>query len=132
MMMLYYKDMAATLPVEIFRLLEDNLGKDEAVKVSRAVELCLETIENKAKDTALQKKLELKDELTKELATKADLQLAETRLNGRIDMVKAEIKAEIQQVEARINIKFIIILVVIILNNPKALDLIARIFGIVK
>jgi len=65
--------MATTLPIEILYLLEEKIGKEEAKKVSSAIIASLDVIETKAKDTALQKKLELKDELTKELATKADL-----------------------------------------------------------
>jgi hypothetical protein len=45
--------MATTLPIEIFRLLEDKIGRDEAVKVSGAIELSLQSIENKANNTAL-------------------------------------------------------------------------------
>ncbi|MBF0473848.1 MAG: hypothetical protein HQK93_08985, partial [Nitrospirae bacterium] len=101
--------MAATLPIEILHLLEDKLGKEEASKVSSAIVLSLDTIENKSKDLALQKKLELKDELTKELTTKADLLQAKTELNGKIDLIRSELNL----IEARLNIKFIIIICVI-------------------
>ncbi|MBF0473175.1 MAG: hypothetical protein HQK91_12290 [Nitrospirae bacterium] len=57
------------------------------------------TIDNKSKDLALQKKLELKDELTKELTTKADLIQAKTELRAEIQ----EVRAEILLVETRIN-----------------------------
>lgn len=117
--------MANTLPIEIFKILEDKLGRDEAVKVSSAVELCLETIDNKAKDTTLQKKLELKDELTRELATKADLILVKTELNAKIDLVKSELFAQQK-------LHFFIILFAIILASPKALELIGKIFNIIR
>jgi len=136
--------MATTLPIEILYLLEEKIGKEEAKKVSSAIVLSLDTIEIKANDTALQKKLELKDELTKELATKADLNL----VRSEILQVKTELRAEIQQVKAELNNKasksdilnlewkmklyFVILLCAIFLTNPKALELIAKILGIAK
>lgn len=135
--------MAATLPIEIFKILEDKLGRDEAVKVTSAIELSLETIENKAKDTALQKKLELKDELTKELASKGDVLQAKTELRAEIQQTKAELRAEIQQAkhesktetqqakhESRL--QFFIILFAIILNSPKAIEFIIKLLGFAK
>jgi len=65
--------MAHTINIELLQLLEDKLGKEEGRKVAEAIEIGLEVIEKKAEAVALQKKLELRDELTKELATKADL-----------------------------------------------------------
>jgi BMFP domain-containing protein YqiC len=59
-----------------------------------------------------------------------------TELNGKIDMVKtelrAEIKSEIQTVRYEMRLYLLIIIFVIILNNPKAIDLIAKLFGIAK
>ena len=60
-----------------------------------------------------------------ELATKADLQLVETRLEAKIDKVKTELSAQMK-------IYFLILLFVNILTNPKSLELIARILGIIK
>ncbi len=42
-------------------------------------------------------KVELKEELTKELATKQDLEMLEYRLRAEIEQVKGELKAEIEQ-----------------------------------
>lgn len=55
----------------IFPLLEDKLGKEEGRKVASAIEIGLEVIEKKSEAVAIQKKLELKDELTKKLITVA-------------------------------------------------------------
>ena len=131
--------MQAILPIEIFKILEDKIGREEAEKVSSAIELSLETIENKAKETALQKKLELKDELAKELATKADVLQAKTELRAEIK----EVRAEIQLVETRLNAKidknnlemklyFVILLSAIFITNANALELISKIIGLAK
>jgi len=128
--------MATALPIEIFRLLEDKIGADEAIKVSDAIELSLAHIETKASETALQKKLEIKDELTKELASKADVLQAKTELNGKIDNLKTELKAEILLVETRLNAKitlyFVILLSAIFITNTNAIDIIAKLFSFVK
>jgi len=120
--------MQAILPIDIFRLLEDKIGREEAIKVSSAIELSLETIENKAKDIALQKKLELKDELSKELATKADLQL----VRAEIQQVKTELEAKIDKSFAQSKLYFVILLCAILITNPKSLELIAKILGVIK
>lgn len=48
--------MPAAIPIEIYELLEDRLGKEDAKKVASAIEIGLEVIEKKADALALQKK----------------------------------------------------------------------------
>jgi len=133
---MYNKIMATTLPIEILYLLEEKIGKEEAKKVSSAIIASLDTIETKANDTALQKKLELKDELTKELPNKGDLNLVETRLNAKIDNLKTELDAKIDkfkiELSAQSKLYFVILLCAIFLTNHEALSLIAKIIGIAK
>jgi len=118
--------MATTLPIEILYLLEEKIGKEEAKKVSSAIVLSLDTIEKKANDTALQKKLELKDELTKELATKADLLQVKTELEGKAS------KIDILNLEWKLKLYFVILLSAIFITNTKALEVITKLFGLVK
>jgi gas vesicle protein len=134
--------MATTLPIEILYLLEEKIGKEEAKKVSSAIIASLDVIETKANDTALQKKLELKDELTKELATKGDLREVKIELNAKIDKVRSEIqevRSEIKEVRseikvhhAQIRLYFVVLLCAMIITNPTALELITKIIGIAK
>jgi hypothetical protein len=70
--------MARAIDLELLQLLEDKLGKETARKVAQAIELGLEVMEKRAEELAIQKKLELRDELTKELASKADIQVLKT------------------------------------------------------
>jgi hypothetical protein len=56
-----------------------------------------------------------------ELATKADLKELELRINAKIDKINFDIK-----------LYFIILLCVMLITNPKALELISKILGIVK
>jgi len=129
---MYNKIMATAIPIEILYLLEEKIGKEEAKKVSSAIIASLDVIEAKANDTALQKKLELKDELTKELATKADLNL----VRSEILQVKTELNAKIDNLEVRLRseskLYFVILLCAIFLTNHEALSLIAKVLGIAK
>ncbi len=134
--------MATAIPMDIFELLEKKVGREEAKEVVKIIEDTLTTIEKKAQDVALQKKLEIKDELTRELATKADI----VRVEGEIQTSRQEIQTvrqeiqtvrqEIQTVkvdiEGKLRLYFLILLFVIILVSPKAIDLIRNFLGVVK
>jgi multidrug resistance efflux pump len=111
--------MARAIDLELLQLLEDKLGKDEARKVAKAIELGLEILEKRAEELATQKKLELRDELTKELASKADIQVLKTeiqtvrtemqtmeqRLEAKIELVRKELSGEIDKVRAELDSK---------------------------
>lgn len=129
-----------TLPVEIFEILERQVGRDDAKEVIKVIEGSFDVIEKKAEHVALQKKLEIKDELTKELATKEDI----ATVKGEIKIVREEIKTvrveikvvreEIKtlrvELKGEIKLHFYILLAAIALFNPSAIELIARLLGI--
>ncbi|MBF0520852.1 MAG: hypothetical protein HQK92_14165 [Nitrospirae bacterium] len=103
--------MGVTLPIEIYEAFEKTLGKEDAKAVVKGLEATIsDNAEYKWKTT----KEELLNDLEKRFATKADLQLVETRL------------------ESKMRLHFFIILFVIILTNPRALDLIAKLLGLAK
>ena len=106
--------MATSLPVELYEILEDRLGREQAHDIVKALESAADRI-------SLQKKLELRDELSKELASKSDL-LA----------VKAELQGDIKSLRWEFKLYFVITLAVIVLTNSRALDLVARLLGVVK
>ncbi len=107
--------MARAITIDILQLLEDKLGKEEGRKIAQAIEIGLEVIEKKADSVALQKKLELKDELTRELATKADLQVVKTELEGKI-----------AKLDQKFNFMIILIIIALTLMNPVAAEIIKR------
>jgi multidrug resistance efflux pump len=92
--------MARAIDLELLQLLEDKLGKETARKVAQAIEIGLEVLEKRAEELAIQKKLELRDELTKELASKADIQVLKTEIQA----VRAEMQAMEQRLEAKIEL----------------------------
>ena len=113
--------MAQAINIELLQLLEDKLGKEEGRKVAEAINIGLDVIEKKAESVALQKKLELKDELTKELANKADI----ARLEGKIEK-------EILRLDRKFTIMFIILFFTIIFLNQNALEFIFKVLGLIR
>jgi hypothetical protein len=139
--------MATTLPLGIYDILEKKLGRDDAREIGKAIEFSFKAIESKGEDVALQKKLELKDELTKELASKADVLLVKTELRAEIDKLRVEVKGEIDkfrvevraeidkfriELEAKMRIYFLILLFTIILLNPKSTELLSKLLSLLK
>ena len=131
--------MARAINLEPLQLLEDKLGKEEARKVAQAIELGLEILEKRAEELALQKKLELKDELTKELASKADIQVLKTEIQAvRAEMqametrLEAKIEKEILKLDRKFTILFIILLFAVILVNQNALEFLLKVLGLIK
>ena len=131
--------MARAIDLELLQLLEDKLGKGEARKVAQAIELGLEIMEKRAEELAIQKKLELKDELTKELASKADIQV----LKAEIQAVRAEVQAmearleakiekEILRLDRKFTILFIILSFTLILVNQNALEFLLKVLRVIK
>jgi len=131
--------MLQPINIELYQFLEERLGREEARKIAEVIERGFEAIENKAEEVALQKKLEIKDELTKELATKADIARLEgevkadiARLEGEIQTFKADFEGRISVLRMEFRVYFVILLAVIILSSPRAVDLIGKILGVVK
>ncbi len=160
--------MPATLPIELYDLIENKVGKDDAREVGKVILASFDAIEQRAEAVVVQKKAEIKEELTRELTTKEDLIKSEGRLNEKIAAVKEDlaklegrlneritaVKEDLAKLEGRLNeritavegrlnerlttmdwkmrIYFLILLSVMLLTNPKALDLIAKLFGLVK
>ena len=106
--------MAFTIPYELTQYFENKMGKEETREFVKFFENTAEAFEEKANGLAVQKKLELKDELTKELATKADIDI----LKADINML--DLKIEQSNKELKIYLKFLIVLMIIFIGflNP--------------
>jgi hypothetical protein len=118
-------------------------------------------MEKRAEELAIQKKLELRDELTKELASKADIQVLKTeiqavrtetqadlqalraemqameeRLEAKIDKVRTELSAKIEneilRLDRKFTIMFIILFFTVILVNQNALEFLLKVLGLIK
>lgn len=124
--------MAIALPIEIYDMLEARIGKEEARELGKAMTAAFDVIEKRADAVAVTMKAEIKAELTKELATKADLAEFKAEIKGEIKELRAETKGENKALRLELKIVFLILTAIILLTNPKALELIAKLFGLVK
>jgi len=124
--------MARAIDLELLQLLEDKLGKEEARKVAQAIEIGLEVMEKRAEELAIQKKLELKDELTKELASKADIQVLKTEIQAVRAELSAKIENEMLRLDRKFTIMFIILFFTLILVNQNALEFLLKVLGLIK
>ena len=78
----------AIVPIKLYELFEEKLGKEEAKKAIKLVEEALDTIEQRAKEQKTILKAELKDELRKELATKEDIAILEQKIEGELKVLR--------------------------------------------
>ncbi|MBI5186119.1 MAG: hypothetical protein HZA01_10400 [Nitrospinae bacterium] len=106
--------MATALPLEIYEILERKVGRDEAKEVIRIIDASLDAIEKRAEGVALQKKLESKDELAKELATKADM----ARLEGKMDADIARLEGRFEKLNQKLNFMIVLMVIALTLMNP--------------
>lgn len=131
------------LSLEIYDILERRLGRDDAMAVAKSIEESLSHVEERSKEIANQRKLEVKEELKSELrdtlATKADIaELAGAtkadiaELAGATKEAIAEIKTDISKLEGKMNVRFVATIAVILFVNKDALMLMAHLFGLVK
>lgn len=109
--------MAQSIPIDVYQFLEERVGKEEAKKVASAIEIGLDVIEKKADAVALQKKLELKDELTKELVTKAEF-------FGEIKALRIELEGKIERLNQKLNFMIVLMIIALTLMNPVVAEII--------
>jgi hypothetical protein len=133
--------LAMSIPVSLYEKLEQKFGRDEALEIAKMIEDFFDEIDRKAGEIALQKKLELKDELTRELATKADLITARaelegeiknvrTELEGKIEKVRIELGARIDRLDLKLNLLILLVVIVLTVMNPVVAELLKKWFGI--
>jgi len=82
--------MAYVLDYELLEKLKQKVVKEEAKKIAQTIEPIYNELDKKSESLAQQKNLELKDELTKELAKKADIDM----VNQKLKLLKTELEAK--------------------------------------
>jgi hydroxylamine reductase (hybrid-cluster protein) len=120
--------MAYVIDFELLEKLEEKVGKEEAKKIAQTIELIYNELDKKSESLAQQKKLELKDELTKELATKADLAIIEAKL----EKMEAKLEKEILKLDKKFTIMFLILAFLIIFINKDAVELLIKLLPFAK
>ena len=106
------------LSYEVYKILEEDLGREKADKVARILEVILKAIEEKVKGQKPILKADIKEEFKKELVTKAELQI-----------VKLELEKKIDRLEVYLKVLIGLVILGLMLLNPAFLDLIKSISG---
>ncbi len=124
--------MAQSITLETYISLEKEFGKAIAEKVSKLIDFSFAQADKKVEDIATQKKLQIKDELSKELASKGDLAVLESKLLLEIELVNSKIEKVESKLDKKMTIYFLVLLSVMILLNKDSLTFIAQLIGLVK
>jgi hypothetical protein len=134
----------------IYDKLVEKFGKETAIEIAELIEDTQDYLEEKVVEETKKRKIELRDELRKELATKEDILLVRQEietvrqemetirqeLNGKIESLKQELKGEIEALRQELKgeikvlkmwIFFLGALMVVL--NQNSLELIARLLG---
>ena len=132
------KGMMATVPLELYELFEEKLGKEKAKEAIKLVEEALKSVEEKAKEQKVIVKAELKDELRKELATKEDIGVVRQEIETvrqEIETVRQEMKTLEERLMGEIKVLKILIyvtLLVVILMNRGTIEYLVNLIKMMK
>ncbi|MCS6958282.1 MAG: hypothetical protein RMK75_07525 [Aquificaceae bacterium] len=122
------------LSYEVYKILEEELGKEKADKVVKVLEESLLKIEEKAKEQKPILKAEVKEELLKELVTKeefyGELRVLKLELEKRIDRVEADLSRRIDRIELLLKVLIGLVVVGLTLFNPAFVELLKTVFSL--
>ena len=138
--------MGINIPVAIYDKLVEKFGKETAVEIAELIEDAQDYLEEKVVEETKKRKIELRDELRKELATKEDILLVrqeietvrqemetiKQELKGKIEAVRQEIETVRQELKGEIKVlkMWIFFLgALIVVLNQNSLELIVKILG---
>ena len=135
--------MSYALPLSIFASLETKLGKEDALKVSHAIEESVRVVEQRAEEIAIVKTAEVKLSVEKDLSTKLmskeDGAKLETKIEARFAQLETKVEARFAQVdikfaqaEAKSTKQFYLTIAAIVILNPHAIDLLSKLLGLAK
>jgi hypothetical protein len=128
--------MAYGIPLEVYQMFEKVLGKEDAQK---AVEILQKSINESLESSEEKLKISISEDLKKELASKYDVELLrqemktlEVEFKKEIDVVRKEIEITRLEFKKDLRIAVIILIAIIVILNQNSLELLAKLFGIVK
>jgi len=115
----------------IYRYVEDRQKAEEFCKV---VDEIFKEQKEHLKESKSNIKNELRDELRNELSTKEDILIVEERLTGKIESMEERLMRytdnKFNQMDKKMTIGFVILIILNILTNPNAIELIKLLFGL--
>jgi uncharacterized ion transporter superfamily protein YfcC len=128
--------MSFIIPVEVYEKLAEKLGKETALEVVKVFEESQKRVEELTVEETIKRKLELRDELRKELATKEDILLVRQELKGEIEVLEQKIEVLRQEMKGEIkSLKLIIYFIgaLVVIMNKDSLEFLSRvIFGVFR
>jgi uncharacterized protein YdcH (DUF465 family) len=120
------------IPIQLYEKLSEKLGKETALEVVKVFEETEKQLKETAVEETKKRKIELRDELRKELATKEDILL----VRQEIETVRQEIETVRQELKGEIKVLKMLIYflgALMIMLNQNSLEFLAKlIFGAVK
>jgi hypothetical protein len=114
--------MATAIPIKIYEILEDKLGRDEAKELVREIEAAVNAITGEAK-------IEVKDTIGKELITRGEFSSEIKSLREHFDERISHLETKL---ESKMRLYFLILLFAMFILNPRAIDLIAKFLGVIR
>lgn len=108
----------ANIPYEIYKELEESLGKERAERLTKAFEKYFEIREEELKT-------KLKEELKDELLTKGEFYSEIKRLEEKITNLE-------KTLDLKIRIWFILVIALILFTNKGTLEWLFKLFGLIK
>jgi len=125
----------AAVPLKLYELFEEKLGKEKAKEAIKLVEEALESIEEKAKEQKTVIKAELKDDLRKELVTKEEFFGEIGKLRQEIETVRQEIETVRQELKGEIKVLRVLIyvtLATVILMNKGTIEYLVNLIRLMR
>ncbi|MBF0590993.1 MAG: hypothetical protein HQL02_02780 [Nitrospirae bacterium] len=153
--------MPVIMPLEVYESLAKTLGHDDAKDLVKSIETAISDVteykwriskeellseirkEFDKMDAKFERKLSEMDakferrfsELDKKFATKADLALMESKMMGEFKRIDGEFKridGEFKALRLEMKLLFLIIIFIMLITNPRALDMIAKVLGLAR
>ena len=124
--------MSYALPLSIFASLETKLGKEDALKVSHAIEESVRVVEQRAEEIAIVKTAEVKLSVEKDLSTKLMSKEDGAKLETKVEARFAQVDIKFAQAEAKSTKQFYLTIAAIVILNPHAIDLLSKLLGLAK
>ena len=129
----YNQSMESTMQVYLkaTKAIEDALGPEQAKPVIEALNIGISALEHKCREQRPILKAEIKEELSKELASKADVAEVKSELKNDIAELKAEIaivKKDLAHLNSKFNWLIGIVIAAMTLFNPQFVQLVKLLF----
>jgi hypothetical protein len=127
--------MAQSIQLEAYKAIEKEFGQAIAERVTSLLTFSFDIADKKVEQIAIQKKLEFKDELSKELASKADIAIVNQKIElveQKLELIEERIKLIDKKLDSKLSVWSIVIIAVVIITNQNSIQLLAQLLGLVK